>query len=52
MLQKNDYGKMAVGLVDLTGGILEKYNFADPQVAKQISSGQFWNLMKKFKSSG
>ena len=50
--ERMNKGKIAEGLVDLTGGISEKFNFADPQVAEQISSGQFWKLMKKFKSSG
>ena len=50
--QKLHGGAMNIGLVDLTGGIAEKFNFKDPDTAEMIATGQLWKMVKRFHSSG
>lgn len=45
-------GSMAQGLVDLTGGVSEKYNLTTPDMQEKLASGQFWKDMKKWASLG
>ena len=49
--QKLHGGAMNIGLVDLTGGIAEKFNFKDPATAELIMTGQLWKMMKRFQAS-
>jgi hypothetical protein len=45
-------GQMQEALVDLTGGVSEKFYFRAPETAELIESGQFWKDMKKYHSQG
>jgi hypothetical protein len=40
-------GSMAEGLVDLTGGTSDKYNFKSPEVIESIANETFWKDIKK-----
>ena len=41
-------GKMVEGMVDLTGGVSEKYNLKAPETKETLENGQFWKEMKKY----
>ena len=41
-------GSMAEALVDLTGGVSEKYNLRAPETKESIESNQFWKDLKKY----
>ena len=42
---------MGIGLVDLTGGIAEKFIFKDYNTAEMIQNGTFWKMIKRFHNS-
>ena len=41
-------GSMAEAIVDLTGGVSEKYALRTPETKEAIESGQFWKDLKKY----
>ena len=41
---------MSESLVDLTGGVSEKFHFRAPETTEAIEGGQFWKDLKKFHS--
>ena len=43
-----DGDTMANSLVDLTGGVSEKYDLRAPETTETIDSGQFWKDLKKY----
>ena len=45
-------GKMVEGMVDLTGGVSEKYNLKSPETKETLENGQFWKEMKKYHKLG
>jgi calpain len=45
-------GQMNECLVDLTGGVSEKFYFKDTDTAEAIESGQFWKDLKKYHAQG
>ena len=45
-------GKMVEGMVDLTGGVSEKYNLKAPETKELLENGQFWKDMKKYHKLG
>ena len=45
-------GKMVEGMVDLTGGVSEKYNLKAPETKEMVENGQFWKDMKKYHKLG
>ena len=47
-----DGGSMSEGLVDLTGGISQKYNLTAPETIELRDSGQLWKDLKKFHQLG
>ena len=45
-------GQMNEALVDLTGGVSEKFHLRAPETAESIEGGQFWKDLKKYHSQG
>ena len=45
-------GQMTESLVDLTGGVSQKFHLRAPEIAESIEGGQFWKDLKKFHSLG
>ena len=45
-------GSMAEAVVDLTGGVSEKYNLKAPDIKENIEGGQFWKELKKYFQAG
>lgn len=43
---------MNEALVDLTGGVSEKFHFRAPEIAEAIEGGQFWKDLKKYHQQG
>ena len=43
---------MNEALVDLTGGVSEKFPLRAPDIAEQIEGGQFWKELKKYHQQG
>jgi hypothetical protein len=43
-------GQMGEALVDLTGGVSEKFHLRAPEIAESIEGGQFWKELKKYHS--
>jgi hypothetical protein len=43
---------MNEALVDLTGGVSEKFHLRAPDIAEQIEGGQFWKELKKYHQQG
>jgi len=41
-------GSMAQGMVDLTGGVSEKYNLKAPEMKASLEGNQFWKDLKKY----
>ena len=41
-------GAMNEALVDLTGGVSEKFHLRAPETAELIDGGQFWKDLKKW----
>jgi hypothetical protein len=41
---------MGEALVDLTGGVSEKFNLKAPEIIEAIDGGQFWKDIKKYNS--
>jgi|LauGreDrversion4_2_1035121.scaffolds.fasta_scaffold48552_2 hypothetical protein len=39
-------------MVELTGGVLEKFNLTIPEMKLQIDSGEFFKTMKNYLSQG
>lgn len=50
--EKLNGGKMSEGMVDLTGGVSEKYNLTVPETAPLLENGQFWKMMKSYLKQG
>ena len=44
-------GSLAQALVDLTGGVSEKYYLDTPEMKEAIESDQLWKDLKKWKQS-
>ena len=45
-------GSMVQAMVDLTGGISEKYHMRAPETAATVENGQFWKDLKKWHAQG
>jgi len=45
-------GLMNEALVDLTGGVSEKFHFRAPETTEAIEGGQFWKDLKKYHAQG
>ena len=45
-------GKMSEGMVDLTGGVSEKFNLKAPETRESLENGQFWKELKKYLKLG
>jgi len=45
-------GQMTESLVDLTGGVSEKFHFRAPETVESIEGGQFWKDLKKWHQQG
>jgi len=45
-------GSMAVGLVDVSGGVSEKFDLTSPEMAGPLASGQFFRELLKYNSQG
>jgi calpain len=45
-------GQMNEALVDLTGGVSEKFHFRAPETAESIEGGQFWKDLKRYHQQG
>lgn len=45
-------GQMNEALVDLTGGVSEKFHLRAPETAESIEGGQFWKDLKKYHQQG
>lgn len=45
-------GKIEEALVDMTGGVTEKYDLLSPEMKGSLESGQFWKDLKKYHSQG
>jgi hypothetical protein len=43
---------MAVGLVDVSGGVSEKYDLTTPEMQGPLASGQFFRELLKYNSQG
>ena len=43
---------MNEALVDLTGGVSEKFHFRAPETAESIEGGQFWKDLKRYHQQG
>lgn len=39
-------GKMGEGMVDISGGVSEKFNLTAPETLEMINNGTFWKQMK------
>ena len=45
-------GKMGEGMVDISGGVSEKYNLKAPETRDQLENGVFWKMMKNHLKNG
>ena len=45
-------GTISEAMVDLTGGVSEKFYLRDPENTEAIDSGQFWKDLKKYSQQG
>ena len=45
-------GKIEEALVDMTGGVAEKYDLKNPETKQAVDSGQFWKDLKKLHQQG
>ena len=43
---------MAVGLVDVSGGVSEKFDLTAPEMVGPLASGQFFRELLKYNSQG
>jgi len=46
--EKLNGGKMAEGMVDLTGGVSESYNLTTEESQIMLEDGTFWKMMKSY----
>lgn len=45
-------GKMGEGMVDISGGVSEKYNLKSPETKEMLEDGRFWKLIKNYLKQG
>jgi len=45
-------GQIGEALVDMTGGVAEKYDLSKPDIKAAVDSGQFWKDLKKSHTQG
>ena len=45
-------GQIVEALVDMTGGVAEKYDLSKPEIKNAVDSGQFWRDLKKSHGQG
>lgn len=45
-------GKMSEGMVDISGGVSEKYNLKAPEMKESLENGSFWKQMKQYLKQG
>ena len=45
-------GAISEAMVDLTGGVSEKFYLKDAEVVENIEGGQFWKDLKKYHQAG
>ena len=45
-------GKMGEGMVDISGGVSEKYNLKAPETRELLENGVFWKMMKSYLKQG
>lgn len=45
-------GKMGEGMVDLSGGVSEKYNLKAPETRELLENGVFWKMIKNYLKQG
>ena len=45
-------GKMGEGMVDISGGVSEKYNLKSPETKEMLEDGRFWKLIKGYLKQG
>jgi hypothetical protein len=45
-------GKIEEALVDMTGGVKEKFDLLSPDMKSSLETGQFWKDLKKFHQLG
>jgi len=45
-------GQIGEALVDMTGGVAEKYDLTKPDIKAAVDSGQFWKDLKKSHTQG
>jgi hypothetical protein len=45
-------GQMNESLVDLTGGVSDRFGFRAPEVVESMETGQFWKDLKKWHQQG
>lgn len=45
-------GKMGQGMVDISGGVSEKYNLKAPETREMLENGQFWKMIKNALKNG
>ena len=50
--EKLNGGKMSEGMVDLTGGVSEKFNLTTDQNIAKLDDGSFWKMMKSYLKQG
>ena len=50
--EKLNGGQMNEALVDLTGGVSEKFHLRAPETAESIEGGQFWKDLKTYHQQG
>jgi hypothetical protein len=50
--EKLNGGKMAEGMVDLTGGVSEKFNLTTDDSLAKLEDGTFWKMLKGYLKLG
>ena len=45
-------GQLSEAMVDLTGGVSQKFYMRAPEVVEEIEAGQFWKDLKKYHQQG
>ena len=45
-------GKMGEAMVDISGGVSEKYNLKAPETKEMLENGKFWKLIKGYLKKG
>ena len=45
-------GKMGEGMVDISGGVSEKYNLKAPETKAMLENGSFWKMIKSYLTQG